>query len=85
MMHVIDAVLDSFSNLFRFHRYSPLEKLCSVILLIVGLSLREMKHRTKRFYNNVNSKKLRSIEELVNAIAATHNIIRAGGEEVTPT
>jgi hypothetical protein len=44
-----------------------------------------MKHRTKRFYNNVNSKKLRSIEELVNAIAATHNIIRAGGEEVTPT
>jgi hypothetical protein len=44
-----------------------------------------MKDRTKRFYNNVNSKELKSIEELVNAIAAMHNIIRAGGEEVIPT
>jgi hypothetical protein len=33
----------------------------------------------------VNSKKLKSIEELVTAVAATHNIIRAGGEEVIPT
>jgi putative transposase len=37
---------------------------------------REMKNRTKRFYNNVNSKKLKSLEELVTAIAAMHNIIR---------
>jgi len=42
-----------------------------------------MKDRTKRFYNNVNTKK--SIEELVTAIAATHNIIRAEGGEVIPT
>jgi hypothetical protein len=28
----------------------------------------------------VNSKKLKSIEELATTIAATHNIIRAGGE-----
>jgi transposase-like protein len=46
---------------------------------------REVKDRTKRFYNIVNSKKLESIEELVTAIAAMHNIIRAGGEEVIPT
>jgi transposase-like protein len=46
---------------------------------------REMKERTKRFYNNVNSKKLKSIEDLVTAIAAMHNVIRAGGEEVIPT
>jgi len=46
---------------------------------------REMKDRTKRFYNNINSKKLKSIEELVTAIAMMHNIIRAGGEEVIPT
>jgi putative transposase len=46
---------------------------------------REMKNRTKRFYNNVNSKKLKCIEELVNAIAIMHNIIRAGGGEVVPT
>jgi hypothetical protein len=45
---------------------------------------REMKERTKRFYNNVNSKNLKCLEELVTAIAAMHNIIRVGGEEVIP-
>jgi hypothetical protein len=108
-MHVIDVLLDSFTRLFRHHRYSPLEKLYSVILFIAGLRLaldrlgmtyfhetfgnrnkierwfRELKNRTKRFYNNVNSKTLKSIEELVTAIAIMHNIIRAGGEEVIPT
>jgi transposase-like protein len=213
-MHVIDAVLDSFYNLFRSHRYSPVEKLYSVILFTAGLSLRdlserlsltgasresvriwvhrfsslfkpskrarrlvavdetvlkvngqicylwaaidvdtneilalyasrgrgipsaieflrkvldscegkpvivvdrgpwyrwalerlgiiyfhetfgnrnrierwfrELKNRTKRFYNNVNSKKLKCLEELVTAIAIMHDIIRAGGEEVIP-
>jgi len=29
------------------------------------------------FYNNINAKKLKSLEELVTAIAAMHNIIRA--------
>jgi hypothetical protein len=38
-----------------------------------------MKDRTKRFYNNVNSKKLKCLEELVNAIAIMHKIIGAGG------
>jgi hypothetical protein len=40
MMHVIDVLLDSFTRLFRHHRYSPLEKLYSVILFIEGLSLK---------------------------------------------
>jgi transposase-like protein len=44
-MHVIDAVLGSFTKLFRHHRYSPLEKLCSVILFIAGLSLRDLSER----------------------------------------
>jgi hypothetical protein len=44
-----------------------------------------MKDRKKRFYNNVNSKELKYLEELVTAIAATHNVIRAGGGEVVPT
>jgi len=39
----------------------------------------------KGFYNNVNSKKLKSVEKLVTAITATHNITRTGGEEVIPT
>jgi transposase-like protein len=30
---------------------------------------REMKDRTKRFYNNINAKKLKCLEELVTAIA----------------
>jgi transposase-like protein len=45
MMHIIDAVLDSFSNLFRSHRYSPLEKIYSVILFMAGLSLRDLSER----------------------------------------
>jgi hypothetical protein len=49
-MLVIDAVLSSLASLSRFHRYSPLEKLYSVVLFIAGLrlegSLREaMSHR----------------------------------------
>ena len=44
-MHVIDVLLDSFTKLFRHHRYSPLEKLCSVILFVAGLSLRDVSER----------------------------------------
>jgi hypothetical protein len=44
-MHVIDILLDSFTRLFRHHRCSPLEKLYSVILLISGLSLRDISER----------------------------------------
>jgi transposase-like protein len=44
-MHVIDVLLDSFTRLFRHHRYSPLEKLYSVILFISGLSLRDVSER----------------------------------------
>jgi transposase-like protein len=45
MMHVVDAVLNSFSNLFRSHRYPPLEKICSVVLFTAGLSLRDLSER----------------------------------------
>jgi len=45
MMHVIDVQLDSFTKFFRHHRYSPLEKLCSVILFIAGSSLRDVSER----------------------------------------
>jgi transposase-like protein len=46
---------------------------------------RELKNRTKRFHNNANSKKLKSLEELVTAIAIMHNFIRARREEVILT
>jgi len=45
MMHLIDCVLDSFSDLFRSHRHSPLEKLFSVVLFTAGLSLRDLSER----------------------------------------
>jgi len=45
VMYVIDVVLDSFSKLFRSHRYPPLEKLYSVILFTAGLSIRDLSER----------------------------------------
>jgi transposase-like protein len=45
MMHVTDAVLNSFSNLFRSHRYPPVEKPYSVVLFTAGLSLRGLSER----------------------------------------
>jgi transposase-like protein len=44
-MHIINVALDSFSNLFRSHRYFPVEKLYSVILFTAGLSLRDLSER----------------------------------------
>jgi hypothetical protein len=38
VMHVVDVVLNSFSNLFRSHRYPPLEKLYSAILFMADLA-----------------------------------------------
>jgi hypothetical protein len=46
MIHVIDVELDPFSNLFQSHRYSPLEKLYSVILSIAGFSFRDLSERS---------------------------------------
>jgi transposase-like protein len=101
MMHVIDVLLDSFTRLFRHHRYSPLEKL-SVLWALERLGItyfhetfgnrnkierwfRELKNRTKRFHNNVNSKTLKSIEEIATAVAIVHNLVRIGRGEVIPT
>jgi len=47
VMHVIDAVLDSFSDLFRSHRYHPLEKLYSISLQ--GSVTCSKKHRLLTF------------------------------------
>jgi transposase-like protein len=37
-----------------------------------------LKNRTKRFHNNVNSKTLKSIEEIATAVAIVHNLVRIG-------
>ncbi|MEM4282816.1 MAG: DDE-type integrase/transposase/recombinase, partial [Candidatus Woesearchaeota archaeon] len=36
---------------------------------------RELKDRTKRFYNNINSKTVKRLEEIATAIALTHNTL----------
>jgi putative transposase len=45
---------------------------------------RELKNRTKMFHNNVNSKTLKSIEEMATAVAIVHNLVRIGRVEVIP-
>ncbi|MEM4374462.1 MAG: hypothetical protein QXI97_05635, partial [Nitrososphaerota archaeon] len=37
---------------------------------------RKLKDRTRRFYNNINSKKVKSIEEIASAIAIIHNLLQ---------
>ena len=44
---------------------------------------REVKVKTKWFYNNINAKTLKSMEELESAIV--HNFISAGRGKLTPT
>jgi len=95
-MHAIDVVLDSFSILFRSHKYSPIEKIYSVALFITGLSIRDLSERlcltgasresVRIWVHRFSSLSMpsRRVRRLV-AIAATHNIIRAGGGEVIPT
>ena len=39
---------------------------------------------TKRFHNNVNSKTLKSIEEIATAVAIVHNLVRIGRGKVIP-
>jgi transposase-like protein len=46
---------------------------------------RELKNRTKRFHNNVNSETRKSIEEIAKAVAIVHNLVRTGGWEVILT
>jgi putative transposase len=44
-MHVLDYILDGLSGLFRFNRYSLVEKAYSVLFHVVGLSLRDLSER----------------------------------------
>ena len=48
---------------------------------------RKLKERTKRFYNNLNTKTVKSIEEIARAIALTHNTTTQNRnlEKVIPT
>jgi hypothetical protein len=49
------------------------------------LSKQGIEEQGKRFHNNVNSKTLKSIEEIATAVAFVHNLVRIGRGEVIPT
>jgi hypothetical protein len=76
MMHVIDVQLDSFTKFFRHHRYSPLEKLYSVILFNLGLNLRDIFERFCLTYASRDSVRMRG---LPNAIKFLKMVLRSCG------
>jgi hypothetical protein len=44
-----------------------------------------IEEQDKRFHNNVDSKTLKSIEEIATAVAIVHKLVRTGRGEVIPT
>jgi hypothetical protein len=49
-MHVLDYILDRLSGLFRFNRYSLVEKAYSVLFHVVGRGMLERLHVVARPY-----------------------------------
>ncbi len=45
----------------------------------------EIEEQDRKFHNNVNSKTLKSIEEIATAVAIVHNLVRIKRGEVIPT
>jgi transposase-like protein len=89
MMHVIDAVLNSFADLFRSHRYSPVEKLYSVVLFIAGLSLRDLSERLSltgasresvRIWVHRFSSLLRPFRGVRGLVAVDETVLKVGGQ-----
>ena len=89
MMHVIDVVLDSFSKLFRSHRYSPLEKLYSVILFTEGLSLRDLSERlclttasreSVRIWVHRSSSLFRPSKRVRRLVAVDETVLKVNGQ-----
>jgi transposase-like protein len=79
MMHVIDAVLDSLANLFRFHRYSPVEKLYSVFLFIAGLSLRDSRESVRIWVHKFSSL-FRPSRRVWRLVAVDETVVRVNGQ-----
>jgi hypothetical protein len=78
-MHVIDAVLDTFSNLFRSHRYPPLEKLQQCIISSGqeeggNTNLTVPEERLEKLIQEME----RAIEEIRKAIRKTKLVIVIG-------
>jgi transposase-like protein len=88
-IHVIDVLLDSFTRLFRHHRYSPLEKLYSVILFIAGLSLRDVSERfcltfasreSVRIWAHRSSSLFRPSKRVRRLVAVDETVLKVNGQ-----
>jgi Transposase and inactivated derivatives len=89
MMHVTDAVLNSFSNLFRSHRYPPVEKPYSVVLFTAGLSLRGLSERlcltatsreSVRIWVHRFSSLLRPFRRVRRLVAVDETVLKVSGQ-----
>jgi len=81
-MHVLDYIFNRISSIYRFNNYPLYEKTYMIMLYVAGLSLRDLskrffgylKKRTKRFYNNINTWRIQSIEDYAITIAIIRNL-----------
>jgi hypothetical protein len=81
-MHVIDVLLDSFTKFFRHHRYSPLEKLYSVILFIAGLSLRDVSERFCLTFASRDSVRMRGLPNAIKFLNLKMVLRSCGGKPI---
>jgi len=88
-MHVIDVLLSSLASLSRFHRYSHVEKLCSVFLFIAGLSLRDLSERlcltgasreSVRMWVHRFSSLFRPFRRVRRLVAVDEAVLKVGGQ-----
>jgi putative transposase len=84
-MHVLDYVLGRLSGLFRFNRYSLVEKAYSVLFHVVGLSLRDVSRGTNASRESVRRwfhkfSKIFSVEKKFrNTIAVDETVVKMHG------
>jgi transposase-like protein len=87
-MHVLDYILDRIAGLFRFNRYSLVEKAYSVLFHVVGLSLRDVSDRycltnasresVRRWFHKFS--KIFSVEKKFrNTIAVDETVVKMHG------
>jgi putative transposase len=88
LMHVLDYIIDRIAGLFRFNRYSLVEKAYSVLFHVVGLSLRDVSDRycvttasresVRRWFHKFS--KIFSVEKKFrNTIAVDETVVKMHG------
>jgi transposase-like protein len=78
-MHVLDYILDRLSGLFRFNRYSLVEKAYFVLFHVVGLSLRDVSRESVRRWFHKFSKIFSVEKKFRNTIAVDETVVKMHG------